>query len=88
MLLLSYLGIKIFELRLHDDCWFECKKTIGKYKGTNITKTCVSQMAWNKQGADIIAIGTTSGYVLAYEASNPYKNIMQIKGHDGRSTSI
>jgi hypothetical protein len=45
-------------------------------------------MAWNKQGADIIAIGTTSGYVLAYEASNPYKNIMQIKGHDGSYKSI
>jgi len=45
-------------------------------------------MAWNKQGADIIAIGTTSGYVLAYEANNPYKNIMQIKGHDGSLSSI
>lgn len=45
-------------------------------------------MAWNKQGADIIAIGTTSGYVLAYEANYPYKNIMLIKGHDGISSYI
>lgn len=77
-------AIKIFELRLQDKCWFDCKKTIGKYKGTTITKACVSQLAWNKQGnSDNIAIGTTSGYVLLYEASNPYKNIMQVKGHDG-----
>lgn len=43
----------------------------------------MSQLAWNKQGSDLIAIGTTSGYVLVYEA-NTYKNIMQIKGHDGK----
>jgi hypothetical protein len=78
-----YQAIKIFELKLQDECWFECKKTIGKYKGTSITKTCVSQLAWNKQGNDLIAIGTTSGYVVVYEASNAYKNIMQVKGHDG-----
>jgi hypothetical protein len=81
-------AIKIFELRLQDKCWFDCRKTIGKYKGTTITKACVSELAWNKQGNDLIAIGTTSGYVLVYEATNAYKNIMQIKGHDGTGLSM
>lgn len=61
------IDIKIFQLNLGEKCWFDCKKVVSKYRGNiSITKTCVSQLAWNKQGNDFIAIGTTSGYVLVY----------------------
>jgi len=43
----------------------------------------VSQLAWNKSGRDTIAIGTTSGLVLAYDAYAPHKNILQGKAHEG-----
>jgi hypothetical protein len=68
---------------LHKECWFENKKNIGKYKGTSITKACVSQLAWNKEGREALAIGTTSGLVSVYDAQAPYKNIMLVKGHEG-----
>ena len=73
---------------MQESCWFDCKRTIGKYKGTSIIKTCVSQLAWNKEGVDLIAIGTTSGYVLVYDAMNSAKSILQVKGHDGRDALI
>jgi WD40 repeat protein len=40
-------------------------------------------MAWNKYGSDLIAIGTTSGYVVVYDVGQSYKNILQLKEHDG-----
>jgi hypothetical protein len=71
-------------MNLNNDYWFECKKSIGKHKGATITKTCVSELAWNKSGKNNIAIGTTSGYVLIYDVDNSCKNTLQVKGHDGR----
>ena len=61
-------GIRIFSLNQKEKCWFDIKKTYGKYKGTTITKACVSQLAWNKEGREVLAIGTSSGLVLAYQA--------------------
>jgi WD40 repeat protein len=49
-----------------------------------MTKTCVSELAWNKYGSDYIAVGTTSGYVLVYDVgSSSTKNLLLAKGHDG-----
>ena len=70
------------------DCWFKLEKTYSKYKGATITRACVSQLAWNKGGHETIAIGTTSGLVLAYDACSPYKNILQEKAHEGTFTGI
>ena len=77
-------AIKIFSLSTQDKCWFEVRKGISKYRNTNITKTCVKELAWNKHGSDLFAIGTTFGYVLVYDANN-YSSCMQNKGHDGTS---
>lgn len=49
-----------------------------------MTKTCVSELAWNKYGSDYIAVGTTSGYVLVYDVgSSNTKSLLLVKGHDG-----
>ena len=46
-----------------------------------MTMPCVSQLSWNKEGRDALAIGSTSGYVSVYDANHPYKSLMLIKGH-------
>ena len=49
-----------------------------------MTKVCVSELAWNKAGSDVVACGTTSGFVFVYDiAQNAPKSIFSVKGHDG-----
>ena len=78
------IDIRIFGFNFNEQCWFKLEKTYGKYKGTSQTKANVSQLAWNKSGADLLAIGTSAGHVFVYDAVTPYKNVMQTKGHQGR----
>lgn len=49
-----------------------------------MTKVCVSELAWNKSGSDLVAVGTTSGSVFVYDVqqSSP-KATFSVKGHDG-----
>lgn len=51
-----------------------------------MTKVCVSELAWNKTGNDLVAIGTTSGYVFVYDVQlNSPKATLAVKGHDGNN---
>lgn len=50
-----------------------------------MTKVCVSELAWNKYGSDLVAVGTTSGSVFVYDVQqNSPKSIFSVKGHDGK----
>lgn len=54
-----------------------------------MTKVCVSELAWNKTGNDLVAIGTTSGYVFVYDVQlNSPKATLAVKGHDGNNFSL
>ena len=49
-----------------------------------MTKVCVSELAWNKYGSDLVAVGTTSGFVFVYDVQqNSPKSTFSVKGHDG-----
>jgi len=55
----------------------------GRYRGTTQTKANVTQLAWNKEGKEYLAIGTSTGLVVVYDTQAPFKNILQNKGHQG-----
>ena len=40
-------------------------------------------MTWNKEGKELLAIGTSTGLVIVNDTQSPYKNVMQVKGHQG-----